>query len=336
MKLLFKALCSMLLMVCAAAHAGPEGGRCIAPAKAGGGFDLTCQLARDMLAQPRNNRPPLAVVYQPGGIGALAFKNTVNQQPPDGKTVVAFSSGSLLNLAQNRFGPYNTRSVRWLAAMGMDYGVVAVPRESPYRNLPQLLEALRDKPGSIVFGAGGSIGSQDWMKAALLARAAGVSHRVMRFVAFEGGGEALSALGDNHVQVLAGDAAEVGRQMEQGLAVRVLAVLADKRLGGRWTHVPTAKEQGFDIQWPILRGLYMGPGVSDHDYREWSDALAKAMARPSVARKLAHVGMERGWIAGPALEHTIQRQVDSYQKLASEFGLNPKVPPAPGKQLSNQ
>ena len=97
-----------------------------------------------MLAQPPKNRPPLAVVYQPGGIGALAFKNTVTQQPPDGKTVVAFSSGSLLNLAQNRFGPYNTRSVRWLAAVGMDYGVVAVPRESRYKNLPQLLEDVSE------------------------------------------------------------------------------------------------------------------------------------------------------------------------------------------------
>jgi len=86
MKLLFKSLCSVLMVVCAAALAGPEGGRCIAPAKAGGGFDLTCQLARDTSAQPHNSRPPLAAVYQPGGIGALAFKNTVTQQPPDGKT----------------------------------------------------------------------------------------------------------------------------------------------------------------------------------------------------------------------------------------------------------
>lgn len=325
MKLLFKSLCSVLMMVCAAALAGPEGGRCIAPAKAGGGFDLTCQLTRDMLAQPHNNRPPLAVVYQPGGIGALAFKNTVTQQPPDGKTVVAFSSGSLLNLAQNRFGPYNTRSVRWLAAVSMDYGVVAVPRESPYKNLPQLLEALRDKPGSIVFGAGGSIGSQDWMKAALLARAAGVGHKEMRFVAFEGGGEALSALGDNHVQVLAGDAAEVGRQLEQGVAVRVLAVLSEKRLGGRWAHVPTAREQGFDIVWPILRGLYMAPGVSDREFKEWTDALAKAAGQPATARALTKAGMNPAWITGRALDQLVDQQVESYRKLAADFGLAPRT-----------
>lgn len=332
-----RTLAVLWLLACSLAQAGVvEGGRCIAPAKPGGGFDLTCQLTRDLLQATGASRTPLTISYQPGGIGALAFKNTVNQRPPEGKTVVAFSSGSLLNLAQNRFGPYTPSHVRWLAVLGMDYGVVAVQRDSPYKTLGQLLNALRSNPNSIVFGAGGSIGSQDWMKAALLARAAGVGHKVMRFVAFEGGGEALTALSGNHVQVLAGDAAEVGRQMEQGLAVRVLAVLADKRLGGRWAHVPTAKEQGFDIQWPILRGLYMGPGVSDHDYREWSDALAKAMARPSVARELAHAGMERGWIAGPALDLTIQQQMAHYRALASEFGLGPHEAPAPGKPLSNQ
>ncbi len=324
MKLHVRALYGALLMACSVALAGPEGGRCVAPAKAGGGLDLTCQLVTDMLATPQGNRVPLAVVYQPGGIGALAFKNTVNQQPPDGKTVVAFSSGSLLNLAQNRFGPYNTRSVRWLAAVGMDYGVVAVPQESPYKSLAQLVDALRQKPGSIVFGAGGSIGSQDWMKAALLARAAGVGHKEMRFVAFEGGGEALSALSDNHVQVLAGDAAEVGRQIDQGASVRVLAVLSDQRLAGRWAQVPTAKEQGFDLVWPILRGLYMAPGVSDHDFKEWTDALGKAATQAATARALAKAGMSPGWLTGRALDQRVEQQVQTYRSLAVDFGLLPR------------
>lgn len=312
------------------AHAASaDGRRCVAPAKPGGGFDLTCQLTRDMLAQAPGGRAPLTIAYQPGGIGALAFKATVNQTAPDGKTVVAFSSGSLLNLAQNRFGPYTTRSVRWVAAVGMDYGVVAVPRESPYKSLHHLLEALRAQPASIVFGAGGSIGSQDWMKAALLARAAGVSHKVMRFVAFEGGGEALSALGDNHVQVLAGDAAEVGRQIEQGVAVRVLAVLADKRLGGRWASVPTAREQGYDMVWPILRGLYMAPGAPEREYKEWVDALGKAANQPATARALARAGMNPVWLTGRPLEQAVDEQVAQYRQLAAEFGLAPRTNATP-------
>lgn len=312
----------LLSLFSALAQAGAvEGARCIAPAKPGGGFDLTCQLVRDALQKSGQTTAPLSIIYQPGGIGAMAFNSAVTQRPTDAQAVVAFSSGSLLNLAQGRFGPYTARDVRWLAALGMDYGVIVVRRDAPFQSLKQLLTALREAPNRIVFGAGGSIGSQDWMKAALLARAAGVSHKVMRFVAFEGGGEALTALRGDHVQVLAGDAAEVAREIDQGASVRVLAVLAAQRLPGRWAQIPTAKEQGFDIQWPIVRGLYLGPGVKDRDYREWSDALTRAVAHPFFTQEVARAGFQPGWVIGPPLEALIGSQIAHYRELVREFGL---------------
>ena len=131
-----------------------------------------------------------------------------------------------------------------------------------------------------MFGAGGSVGSQDWMKAALTARAAGLDPKSMRFVAFEGGGEAITALQGGHVQVYSGDASEAEEQIKAGAKIRVLAVLADKRLEGSMGSVPTMKELGFDVQWPIIRGFYMGPKVSDADFKVWSDTFAKMMATP--------------------------------------------------------
>jgi putative tricarboxylic transport membrane protein len=304
------------------AQAGPsKNATCIAPAKPGGGFDLTCQLVRDSLQSSGVTRSPIGITYQPGGIGALAFKNVVTQHAADGNAVIAFSSGSLLNLAQGRFGPYTAANVRWLYSLGMDYGVIAVRHNAPYKNLAQLVTALHEAPQKMIFGAGGSIGSQDWFKAALLARAAGISHKTMRFVAFEGGGEALSALSGEHVHVLAGDAAEVGQQIDHGAKVRILAVLADKRLPGRWSHVPTAKEQGYDIRWPIVRGVYMGPDVGEVQRKEWVDALSRATAHPQFKTLLGRAGLEEKTLTGAALEQLIQLQIGQYQQLAQEFGL---------------
>ena len=304
------------------AHAGPPpNAQCIAPAKPGGGFDLTCQLIRDSLQVSGATRTPIGIAYQPGGIGALAFKNVVTQRPADGTAVIAFSSGSLLNLAQGRFGPYTAAHVRWLYSLGMDYGVIAVHQNAPYKNLAQLVTALHEAPQKMIFGAGGSIGSQDWFKAALLARAAGISHKSMRFVAFEGGGEALSALRASHVHVLAGDAAEVGQQIDQGAKVRVLAVLADKRLSGRWAHVPTAREQGYDIRWPIVRGVYLGPTVSDGQRQEWVEAISRATMHPQFAQLLGRAGLEKKALTGAELEQLIQEQTRQYHQLAQEFGL---------------
>ncbi len=306
-----------------AAHAAlPDEARCIAPAKPGGGFDLTCQLASAALQAAGQTTKKLPIVYQPGGIGALAFRQVVSQRPADAKTVVAFSSGSLLNLAQGRFGPTTAKDVRWLANLGLDHGLIAVREDAAFKTLPELIQYLHAAPHSIAFGAGGSIGSQDWMKAALLAKAAGVSHKVMRFVAFEGGGEALTALKGKHVQVVAGDAAEVARQIDQGAPIRVLAVLSENRLPGRWAQTPTAREQGYDIRWPILRGLYIGREVGEREQREWTEAFSKAAAHASFASELARVGLQPAWLSGAALDKLVEQQLIDYRRLALEFGVS--------------
>ena len=155
----------------ALAQAGAlDGGRCVAPAKAGGGFALTCQFTRNVLMAAGLTQQPIAINHQPGGIGALAFKRAVQQQPPDGQTVVAFSSGSLLNLAQGRFGPHGPDDVRWLAVLGMDHGVVAVRRDSPHKTLGQLgLAGGRLTQGNLAMArhhvarghpAGGALGAE--------------------------------------------------------------------------------------------------------------------------------------------------------------------------------
>ena len=69
--------------------------------------------------------------------------------------------------------------------------------------------------------------------------------------------------------------------------------------------LPTAKEQGFDSQWPIVRGVYMGPGISDREAKEWTEALSRAMAHLTFARELAVAGLQPGPLIGPALHDLI-------------------------------
>ncbi len=311
----------LLISHFAALAALPEAARCIAPAKPGGGFDLTCQLLSASLVSSGVLTKPLPIAYLPGGIGALAFRQVVTQKPADSGAVVAFSSGSLLNLAQGRFGSHSTSDVRWLVSLGLDHGIVAVRQDASFKNLPELIKKLRDSPNSVVFGAGGSIGSQDWMKAALLAKAAGVSHKVMRFVAYEGGGEAFTALQGNYVQVITGDAAEVARLMDSGAKIKVLAVLAEHRLPGRWAQIPTAREQGFDIRWPIIRGLYMSKDSTQREQRDWIDAIRQATSSEAFSHELSRFGLLPEWRTGAALDQLVEQQIMEYRKLVIDFGL---------------
>ena len=77
----------------------------------------------------------------------------------------------------------------------------------------------------MVFGAGGTVGSQDWMKAALLVQSVGVDPGDIRYVAYEGGGESIAALMGGQIQAFTGDAAEMKGRIGDG-TMRVLAVLA--------------------------------------------------------------------------------------------------------------
>ena len=48
----------------------PSKPECIAPAKPGGGFDLTCKLAQSGLKETKQLDKPMRVTYMPGGVGA--------------------------------------------------------------------------------------------------------------------------------------------------------------------------------------------------------------------------------------------------------------------------
>ena len=317
------ALCLALSLVAspAAQAAPPANVECIAPAKPGGGFDLTCRLLRELLQLPGTpSDPQVRIRYLPGGIGALAFDRAVSQHWSDPRTVVAFSTGSLVNLAQGRFGPHRPSDVRWLATLGLEDGVIAVRRDARFPSLAMLRDALAGDPAPVRFGAGGTVGSQDWIKAALLVKASGSDHRNMRFIAFEGGGQAVDALRGGHVDVFCGDMLEVAQAVAAG-EIRLLAVPAPQRLGGRLAAVPTAREQGIDIVWPTVRGLYLGPGVTERDYAEWSRSLGRLMQHPGYAALLARYGLQPATMRGPQLQAHVDAEIGRLKALARSLHL---------------
>lgn len=299
----------------------PTRPECIAPAQPGGGFDLTCRIAVNSFQNSDLLKNPMRTVYMPGGIGAVAYNNIVAQRRDDPNAIVAFSGGSLLNLAQGKFGRYGVDDVRWLASVGADYGALMVRQDSPFKNLDDLIQALKADPSKVVFGAGGSVGSQDWMVVALTAKAAEVDYKKIRFVAFEGGGEAATALTGNHVQVLSTGAAEAIGAIEGGSDMRVLAVFSEDRLPGVLEDVPTAKELGYDIVWSIVRGFYVGPDVSDEQYDWWVNAFNQLYKTDTFKEIQKQQGLFPHDVAGKELDDYVKERVKEYAELAESFGL---------------
>lgn len=313
--------CAALLPLASTlAVAGPlDKSECIAPAKPGGGFDLTCKMAQTLMQENKLSSDPMRVTYMPGGIGAVAYNSIAANRRAEPGTLVAFSGASLLNLALGKYGRFDETAVKWLATVGNDYGTLAVRDDSPYKNLDDVVQALKKDPKSIVVGGGGSVGGQGWVKIALLARAAGVDPRDLRYAAFEGGAEHYMALMGGHVDLVTGSASEIRAQ--QGNKIRTLAVFSEERLGGDLASIPTAREQGYEIQWPLIRGYFLGPDVKEEDVAWWQERFAKLAASSDFQAYLADRDVLPYYVTGPELDALVKSQVAEYRKLGREFGL---------------
>jgi putative tricarboxylic transport membrane protein len=310
-----------VVCMCAVSNARsfePQNPECIAPAKPGGGHDNICRLLAVSFSEALLGN--MSIRYMPGGIGALAYNHTVNTGKKDANLIVAASTGTALNLALGKFGQYSEGDVRWLGAVATDYGVVAVRGDAPWRALGDLMADLRKKKENIVMGAAGSIGSQDWMKMALIYDQAGMDPKDIRYIPYEGGGEASNALLRGYIQVFPGDISEVVGRLDSG-RIRVLAVLSDKRLPGRYSSIPTAVEQGFDVVWPVWRGYYLPPEISNDEYQWWINTLYRLESTETFNREREKLQLFPLVLIGDAFERYVKENVRDLRAIARKFGL---------------
>jgi putative tricarboxylic transport membrane protein len=293
---------------------------CIAPAKPEGGHDIMCRLLANSLAE--SLLIPMSIRFMPGGIGALSYNYAINVRSKDANMVVAASTGSLLNLALRKYGKYTEADVRWLGAVGADYGVVAVRDDAPWQNLGELVAAIKTKPDGLVFGGSGSIGSQDWMKIALTLDKAGVDPKAIRYISHEGGGEAAHALLKGHIQVFPGEFTEVVSHLDSG-RIRILAVFADHRLPGKYDFLPTAIEQGYDVVWPLWRGYYLPPRISGDEYLWWVNTLYRLEATEAFTREREKLRLFPMALIGEEFDRYVKENVRQLHETAKKFGLVP-------------
>jgi len=297
----------------------PSKTECLIPAKKGGGMALSCELVAHALKESNLIDQDMFLKFKPGGIGAVAYNYIVGVRNNDPELIVAASSGSALNIATRKFGEYDANAVRWLGALGADYGLIAVRLDAPWNDLNELVSALKNSQKKIIIGGGGSIGSQDWMKAALIAKTSGIDPRSIRYVAFEGGGAALSALFAGYINVFSGDVSEI-HHLELS-KIKVLAVLSKERLPGKLSGVPTAREQGYDVEWTIWRGFYMGPKVGEDAYNWWVNTFRRLIKTKEFETERNRLGLYPFSLIGRQFDVFVQQSVERQRQIAVDIGL---------------
>ncbi|MEM7172005.1 MAG: tripartite tricarboxylate transporter substrate-binding protein [Pseudomonadota bacterium] len=299
----------------------PSNTECIAPANPGGGWDFTCRQVGKTLQDLKLIPGSMQVTNLAGGGGGVAFAQVVSKRDDDNDLIVAASTATATRLAQGAYPGGSADQVRWLASIGADYGVLAVAADSPVNSLPELMDQVKADPRSVAFAGGSAVGGWDHLKILLTAQRAGIEDlRQIKYVAFDGGGEAVTQLLAGSVQAFSGDASEVKGFVDSG-DLKVVAVLSPERLEGGFADFPTAREQGIDVVGANWRGFYAPGGMSNDAYDYWVQQIGTVYDSPEWKEVMAQNGLAPLNLRGPAFQDFVDQSIADITELSKEIGL---------------
>jgi putative tricarboxylic transport membrane protein len=300
----------------------PQNVECIAPANPGGGWDFTCRQVSKLLSDLGLVPGNVQVTNMPGGTGATAYANVMSKRSDDSNLIVATSTVGVTQIAQNRY-PADMDVMRWLAMLYADTGVVVVKPDSPYQSLADLFKAVKADPNSVVFGGSSAVGGWDHLRLLLLAQAAGVPDADLgkiRWVQYDGGTDAVTQMLGGFLGAVSTDLGEISGFVDAN-QIKVLTVMSDEPLPGKYASLPTAKSQGYDVTGYNWRGFYTGGKVSDEAYKFWVDALKKVYESPQWQKIALDNGLTPIWRGGDDFQSFVQDQVDKMRKISKEIGV---------------
>ncbi|MFP8967805.1 Bug family tripartite tricarboxylate transporter substrate binding protein [Pokkaliibacter sp. CJK22405] len=315
------ALASALMTAPAFAADARKAPECIAPANPGGGWDFTCRSVGKLLSNLSYVDGNVQTVNMPGAGGGVAYAHIISKRKDDNNVVVAASTATTTRLAQGQFPGMNADQVQWVGTLGADYGVIAVSKNSPYHSLKELLDALKEDPSAVKFAGGSANGGWDHLKVLIAAKADGVKELTkVKYLAFAGGGEAITQVIGGHVGAFTGDVSEVLGFIQSG-DLRVLGVLSDDRLPAPYDQIPTAKEQGIDAVAPNWRGFYIPGGASKETYTWWTNSIDKLYDSAEWQDVMKENGLLPFHKSGADFDAFVKKQIADIQSISKEVGL---------------
>ena len=248
----------------------------VVAAGAGGASD---QMARMMQAAIQKNnlmKQPMIVSLKGGASGAEALIYMKSSEGDPNKVLLAYSLIYMLPLSAKI--PFNWRELTPVAVTALDQFVLWDNTTLPHKNVKEFVDAAKAASPPFKMGGTGSK-REDQVLTVFMEKKTGAK---FLYLPYKSGGEAATQLVGNHTQANVNNPSENLEVWRAG-QVRALCVFDKERIAYKtkvtdtqsWNDIPTCKEEGLDVQYLMLRAIFLPGKVTPEQTAFYVDLLKK-------------------------------------------------------------
>ena len=273
-------------------------------------------------------KTPMVVINKAGGAGGEGFLDVKNSRNNPHKIIITLSNLFTTPLATGI--PFNWKDLTPVAMLALDEFVLWVNAETPYKTVKDYIDAVKKAPpGQYKMGGTGSR-QEDQIITVAIEKSAGVK---FTYIPFRGGGEVAVQLVGNHVNSTVNNPIEAVAQWRGG-KVRPLCVFDgkplpykehDRRQACRGASIPTCKSQGLNMEYLMLRGIFMAPGATPDQVNFYVELFKKVRETPEWKKLMTDGAFNQTFMTGDEYAKWVASEEQRHRELMKEAGFLAQV-----------
>lgn len=277
----------------------------------GGGGDVFLRQLTKVLGPRWGINLVVENVTGAGGVNAL---RRLVEGPKDGSLLYGANTQHIITSVLST-PPYTYKDVQPIANVLAEAPVFYVRADSPFKTLGDLVDYSRKNPGKVKFGSA-TASSPDRMAVETFKR---LNKLNLVVATHDSGGELLISVLGGAVDAGTADAQEIQAQVEAG-KVRMLASLTAAR-NPNFPDVPTAKEQGTDIEVRQFRGIVGPKGLPPEVIKAWEEAIQLVLKDPEYQAQLKTNGQTADFMDHAEFDQVTNTFADTLATYFKSIGL---------------
>ena len=294
----------------------------IVPAGTGGGADQMARMIQGVVQKHKLMDQAIVVINKSGGAGAEGFLDVKEDEGNPHKIIITLSNLFTTPLATGV--PFNWKDLTPVAMLALDEFILWVNADEPYQSAVDYLDAAKQAgPGKFKMGGTGSKQEDQIITEALQSKAGAE----LGYIPFKGGGDVAVQLVGGHVDSSVNNPIEAVAHFRSG-GLRPLCVFDGERLPYdekitdtmAWQDVPTCKESGIDVQYLMLRGIFMPPGVEQEHVDFYVDLFTKVRETPEWQDFMKKGAFNPSFMTGADFESWLAETEDRHRDLMTQAG----------------